>query len=234
MKKTDQNKDGASEKPEVPWLGKYNIKYSYSKVILIIIVFFVLGFLTYSNTFESPFVFDDELRITENPAIRLHDLTAQSLWDAAFGKDSARSRPVGNISFALNYYFHQYEPAGYHLVNIVVHIVCGILLWLFLKKTLSLKSVRSEKNHGEWIALTAALLWLVNPIQTQSVTYIVQRLNSMAAMFFLLSFICYLNGRLAPKKGVRWGWFVGAALGWLLALGCKQNTATLPFFILLY
>ena len=152
MKKKDQNKDGASEKPEVlPWLGKYNIKYSYFKVILIIIAFFVLGFLTYSNTFESPFIFDDELRITENPAIRLHDLTAQSLWDAAFGKYSARSRPVGNISFALNYYFHQYEPAGYHLVNIVVHIVCGILLWLFLKKTLSLKSVRSEKNHGEWI-----------------------------------------------------------------------------------
>jgi tetratricopeptide (TPR) repeat protein len=234
MKKTDQNTDGASEKPERPWLEKYNFKSSYFKVIFIIVVFFALGFLTYSNTFESPFVFDDELRITENPAIRLHDLTAQSLWDAAFGKQSARSRPVGNISFALNYFFHQYEPAGYHLVNIITHIVSGILLWLFLKKTLSLKSVRSEKNHAEWIALSAALLWLVNPVQTQSVTYIVQRLNSMAAMFFLLSFIFYLNGRLTTKKGRRWAWFLAASLGWLLALGCKQNTATLPFFIFLY
>jgi len=134
----------------------------------------------------------------------------------------------------LNYYFHQYEPAGYHLVNVIVHIVSGILLWLFLKKTLGLKSVRFEKNQAEWIALVAALLWLVNPVQTQSVTYIVQRLNSMAAMFFLLSFIFYQNGRLTGKKGRRWAWYSAAALGWLLALGCKQNTATLPFFIFLY
>ena len=124
--------------------------------------------------------------------------------------------------------------AGYHMVNIIVHILNGILLWIFLEKTLSLISVLSEKKHGEWIALLAALLWLVNPVQTQSVTYIVQRLNSMAAMFFLLSFIFYLNGRLATKKGLMWFWFLGTAFGWFMALGCKQNTATLPVFIFLY
>ena len=234
MKKVHQNTFEAAGATDVSSSENKYINFSNFKVTLIILAFFTLGFLTYSNTFESPFVFDDELRITENPAIRLHDLTAQSLWDAAFGKQSARSRPVGNISFALNYFFHQYEPAGYHLVNIITHIVSGILLWLFLKKTLSLKSVRSEKNHAEWIALSAALLWLVNPVQTQSVTYIVQRLNSMAAMFFLLSFIFYLNGRLTTKKGRRWAWFLAASLGWLLALGCKQNTAVLPLFIFLY
>jgi len=234
MKKIHQNTLGASSKTEAPWFEKYFNNSSSFTVILTILVFFALGFLIYSNTFESPFVFDDELRILDNPAIRMDELSAQSLWNAAFGKYSARSRPVGNISFALNYYFHQYEPAGYHLVNIIVHVVNGILLWLFLKKTLSLKSVRSEKNHTEWIALSAALLWLVNPVQTQSVTYIVQRLNSMAAMFFLLSFIFYLNGRLTAQKKRRWAWFLGAVLGWFLALGCKQNTAILPFFIFLY
>ena len=190
--------------------------------------------ILHANTLESPFVFDDKVRIVENPAIRIDKLTFQNLWNAAFGRQSARSRPIGNISFALNYYFHQHELAGYHIVNIIIHIINGILLWLFLKKTLNLKSVRPEFINGEWIALFAAFLWLANPVQTQSVTYIVQRLNSMAALFFLLSFLCYLNGRLAPTKRIQWTWFLGAALGWLLALGCKQNTATLPFFIFLY
>jgi tetratricopeptide (TPR) repeat protein len=234
MEKTYQNAYGESGKTGVPWLEKYFTKSSYFKVTLIILVFSTLGFSIYSNTFESPFVFDDKLRILNNPDIRIDKLTINKLWSAAFGQKSARSRPVGNISFALNYYFHQYELAGYHIINIIIHIVTGILLWLILKKTLNLKSVRPELEHGEWIALFAAMLWLVNPVQIQSVTYIVQRLNSMAAMLLLLSFLFYLNGRLAVKKGMRWTWFIGAALAWFLALGCKQNTAALPFFIVLY
>jgi len=204
------------------------------KTALIVLMFFGLGFLIYSNTFQSPFLFDDKIRIVENPAIRMNQLTFNNLWNAAFGKKSAKSRPVGNISFALNYYFHKDAPAGYHLVNIIIHVVSGILLWLFLKKTLQLISVRSDFISRDGIALLGSLLWLVNPLQTQSVTYIVQRLNSMAAMFFMLSFLFYLNGRLQSRTGRRWGWFLGSALAWFLALGCKQNTATLPFFIFLY
>jgi len=234
MKKTDNDTHSASGKMKGPWLEKYFSQSSFTKVTLIILAFFALGFLVYSNTFHSPFVFDDIVRIEENPAIRIDKLNIKNLWNSAFGKRSARSRPVGNISFALNYYFHQYELTGYRILNIIIHIVTGILLWLTLKKTLNLKSVRPEFEHGKWIALFTALLWLVNPVQTQSVTYIVQRLNSMAAMFFLLSFLFYLNGRLTAKKGMRWTWFVGAAWAWFLALGCKQNTAMLPFFIFLY
>lgn len=204
------------------------------KNALTVLLYLGVGFLIYSNTFQSPFVFDDRVRIAENPAIRMEQLSFDNLWRAAFGKMSAKSRPVGNISFALNYYFHKDQLAGYHLVNIIIHVVSGILLWLFLKKTLQLKSVRSENISREGIALLGSLLWLVNPLQTQSVTYIVQRLNSMAAMFFMLAFLFYLNGRLRSETGRKWGWFLGSALAWFLALGCKQNSATLPFFIFLY
>ena len=217
-----------------PWIAKWFIRDSILRNGGIILLFFGLGFIIYSNTFDNPFVFDDKLRILENYDIRLEDLTADNLLKAAFGKKSGRARPVGNISFALNYYFHQYKVGGYHILNIVIHIVTGILLWLIIKKTLNLKSVRSEIEHGRWIALITALLWLVNPVQTQSVTYIVQRFTSMAAMFFLLSFLFYLNGRLTVKKGSRWIWFTGAALAWFLALGCRENAAMLPFFIFLY
>jgi hypothetical protein len=212
MKKTHQHTHGASGETEAPRVEEYFIHSSYFKISLIILVFFTLGFLIYSNTLESPFVFDDKMRILENSDIRLEDLTIDNLLKAAFGKNSARSRPIGNISFALNYYFHRYELAGYHIVNIIIHIISGILLWLFFKKTFNLKSVRPEFINGEWIALFAAFLWFANPVQTQSVTYIVQRLNSMAAMFFLFSFLCYLNGRLTTKKRMRWTWFLGAAL----------------------
>ncbi|UCE56532.1 MAG: tetratricopeptide repeat protein, partial [Desulfobacterales bacterium] len=234
MKKNHQNTTENNYNTAVPWLEKYFLKSSAVKFFLIVLTFFTLGFLIYSNTFESPFVFDDTQRIADNPDIRLKKLGVEDLLKAAFGRHSAQSRPLGNISFALNYYFHQYELAGYHIVNIIIHIVNGILLWLFLKKTLDLKSVGSKFKHAQFIALLSALLWLVNPVQTQSVTYMVQRLNSMATMFFLLSFLFYLYGRLTTKKELRWAWFLGAAFGWLLALGCKQNTAMLPFFIFLY
>ena len=210
------------------------MKPSVLKITSIVIVFAALGFLIYSNSFNGPFVFDDNLRIAKNPDIRLSELTLKNILKAGFGKQSAKSRPIGNISFALNYYFHQYSVKGYHIVNIIIHILTGIFLYLFLKTTLTLKIVRSQFEYAEWIALLSALLWFVNPVQTQSVTYVVQRLNSMAAMFYILSFLLYLKGRLSEAKTKSWIWFICAAFAWVLALGCKQISATLPFFIFLY
>jgi len=234
MKPSYQDVSDKTGGTELPGVGKWFMGDSALKTALIILLFFALGFLIYANTFENPFILDDDVRISDNPDIRMKALTLDSFLKAAFGKDSAQSRPVGNISFALNYYFHEYRLFGYHLVNTFIHVVNGILLYLFLKITLSLKQVRFKKNNAEWIALFATLLWLANPVQTQSVTYIVQRLNSMAAMFFLFSFLFYLHGRLTTKKRMRWAWFLGAALSWFLALGSKQNTAALPFFIFLF
>jgi len=102
---------------------------------LIVLLFFGLGFIIYSNTLDSPFVFDDESQILENNDIRLEDLSVESLIKAAFGRQSGRTRPVGNLSFALNYIFHQYRLTGYHLLNIIIHIITGILLWLISVRT---------------------------------------------------------------------------------------------------
>jgi tetratricopeptide (TPR) repeat protein len=211
---------------------------SSSRSILITLVVFsvfsVSGVLLYSKTLESPFVFDDSLRITENPDIRIKELSLKSIRDAAFGKQSTKARPIGNITFALNYYVHQYDVKGYHIVNISIHILTGIFLFLFIQTTFNLPSIQNQYDSGITIAFFGALLWLVHPIQTQSVTYIVQRLNSLAALFYILAFWMYVKGRLADQKKTKWGWFGSAALAWICALGSKQNTATLPFFIFLY
>jgi tetratricopeptide (TPR) repeat protein len=203
-------------------------------IFVVLSVFLILGFLLYSITFKSPFIFDDIPRIEENRSIRITELSAESLIEAAFGAQSAKTRPIGNITFGLNYYFHQYSPEGYHLVNIIVHILAGIFLFIFIQTTLNLPLLKVEIDHTFPIAFFAALLWLVHPIQTQSVIYIVQRLNSLASLFYILSFWLYVQGRLAEQPGKRWGCFGGAALAWIFALGCKQTAATLPFFIFLY
>jgi tetratricopeptide (TPR) repeat protein len=198
------------------------------------LIFSVLTFVIYSNTFDSPFVFDDIAKIKDNPDIRLTDLSLQKILKAAFGNSSSKSRPVGNLTFALNYYFNRYNVNSYHAVNISIHILAGLFLYLFLKITLKLPGVQARYKHPEIIAFFAAMIWLAHPIATQSVTYIVQRLNSLAALFFVLSFYLFVRGRLAEQTAKKWSWFSGAGLSWVLALGCKQNAATLPVIIFLY
>lgn len=198
------------------------------------ILFAGLAFLIYSNTFGTPFVFDDHLHIPDNRHIRLTELNFKDII-AAGVKSHAEHRPVANISFALNYYFHQYDVAGYHLTNIFIHILTAVFVWLLVKNTLLTPSLRSKYKHAGPIAFFAALLWLAHPLQTQSVTYIVQRMNSLAAMFYVLSLLLYIKGRLAGQDAKKtWPWYIGCVIAGLLALGSKQIAATLPLFIFLY
>jgi len=228
---------------------------------LLLSLLIVAGFLVYLNTLSSPFVFDDSATIIKNRFVRATELSARSIADAAFG-GHARNRPVPMVSFALNYYLGQYNAVGYHLVNIILHIINGVLLFFFLKITLGLSRQKQPETFAVdrflavWIPFFAALIWLVHPLQTQSVTYIVQRMNSMAATFSLLSFLLYVKGRLLKletgnfqpatrpirskiqnprsKTNKRYFWFSASVLGWIVALGCKESVATLPFLIFLY
>jgi tetratricopeptide (TPR) repeat protein len=235
MKKSNQT---AAKKPpggEARQPSKFSMNPSILRTAAIFLCFSILGFFIYSNTLNTPFVFDDKVQIRGNTNIRMTELNVKSLIKAGSNKKGSLSkRPVGYITFALNYYFHQYDPKGYHIVNIIIHILSGIILYAFIKTTLSLPSIKFKDNQAYAIALFAALLWLAHPIQTQSVTYIMQRMNSLSAMFYMLSFWLYLKGRLAEERQKNWLWFACSGLAWILALGCKQIAVTLPFFVLLY
>jgi tetratricopeptide (TPR) repeat protein len=111
----------------------------------------------------------------------------------------------------------------------------GFFIYLFVKNTLSIPVLRQRYKNYSLIAFFAAVLWLVHPIQTQSVTYIVQRMTSLAVMFYILSLFLYVKGRLAVQRHRKSRlWFAGCILTAILAIGCKQIAATLPLFILLY
>jgi hypothetical protein len=208
--------------------------------LIAILAICLLGSIIYSNTLNSPFVFDDLQNIKNNLYIRLPNFDFQRLCDAGF-KSSSSNRPIANISFALNHYWGEYDVTSYHVVNIIIHLINGILVYflslIIFKQATYVPNQKVSQLHNvssPLLSLLAALIFIIHPIQTQSVTYIVQRMNSMAAMFYLLSLLFYINSRLTRIKWKRWVLFSGCFFSWIMALGSKEVAATLPLIILIY
>ena len=197
-------------------------------VLLAVAVIFI-----YAETLSGPFIFDDRNNIRDNPHIRISQITWSGLTSAAVDSPS-HHRPVANISFALNYYMHGYNVVGFHAVNIIIHIISGILLYFLVQTTFRTPALQSRYERYKWISFFSAAIWLFHPLQTQSVSYIVQRMNSLAAMFYILSFLCYAQLRVHPQDRRKWALLSGCILAGMLALGTKENAATLPLFLLLY
>jgi Tfp pilus assembly protein PilF len=193
----------------------------------------VLVILAYSNTFQAPFLFDDVPNIVENPYIKIKELSFKSLAQAAV-KSPTESRWLSNVSFAINYYFTGMAVPSYHIVNIIIHIFCGITLYYLTLTTLTLRFCRQRYRHFRAIAFFASFLWLLHPAQTNGVTYIVQRMTSLAALFFLVSMLAYAKGRIQKQAGKRLALLLLSAFSGLLAIISKENAIMLPVMILGY
>jgi tetratricopeptide (TPR) repeat protein len=208
-----------------------------------LVIVFALGLLCiiiYSNTLHSPFIFDDFPNIRKNIFIRLADLDFKRLSDTAFIRPNP-TRPVANISFALNHYIGEYDVFGYHVTNIFIHFINGILVYFLSLITFTQLWREPDKDIPRFrstsillMSLFSALIFITHPIQTQSVTYIVQRMNSMAVMFYLLSLLLYVYGRLTRPGWKKLILFCGCSMSWIMALGSKEIACTLPLIILLY
>jgi hypothetical protein len=209
------------------------LAYGPKREILLLSLLAVVVILIYADTLTAPFIFDDLHNIYNNPHIRVPALSFENLAWAGFESPESR-RPVANISLALNYYFSGYNLVSYHVVNILIHIACGIFLYYLARATLQTPALHSRYEKYGWIPFITVFIWLVHPLQTQSVTYIIQRMNSLAAMFYILSMLFYVKFRMSDAPRSKWLHFTGCVLTALLAFGTKENTATLPLFIILY
>ena len=197
--------------------------------------------LIYSNTFNSSWHFDDFGNIFQNPKLHISDLSPASLLNSmkasingGYYNGKSFYRPVTMLSFAINWYFGKSDVWGYHFVNTVIHVISALFLYLatfHLFKTKNLKKRYSDKAYS--IALFSTIIWVIHPIQSQGVTYIVQRMASMAAMFYIISIYCYLKARLATSTRERLLFYFLLLLNGLLAVGCKENAALLPLAIFL-
>jgi len=196
-------------------------------ILLPILGIALLGAVVYSNTFRASFHFDDFTSIVDNGAIR--DATDfRTIWRFL------NRRFIGYLSFAINYRLHGLDVAGYHVVNLLVHVGASISAFFLARAIFSTPAVKKLPigRHGGFIAAASGLVFAAHPLQTQAVTYIVQRLASLAALFYMASLALYLYGRLRSSRTRRW-YFIGSAAAGVLGLFTKENVVTLPFAILL-
>ena len=193
-----------------------------------------VALVAYSNTFNVPFQFDDRPNIVQNSSVQIKVFTWDRLEQLIKNTNKESIRFFSLFTLALNYYFGEFNVLGYHLVNFLVHIASGIFLYGFLLLTFNLPSLKEKYGSISYkVALFTSLIFVTHPIQTQSVTYIVQRMSSMAGMFYLLSLILYIKGRLSFGR-TRLFYFGGMVLSYLLGVFSKENAAILPLFVALY
>lgn len=163
----------------------------------------VLGLLAYSNTFDVPFQFDDIENIVGNPMFNDFSYFTDSASAERLGHyrnvfTLIKTRSVGYLTFFANYKVHGLRVAGFHIVNLVIHIVNAVLVYFLINLTFRTPFLRMSvlKNRSCYIGLFSALFFVLHPVQTQAVTYIVQRFTSLATMFYLMSLVLYIQYRL--------------------------------------
>jgi len=188
-----------------------------------------MGIIAYSNSFDCSFHFDDgnvfHSSVTEGS-------TSIGDWIRLFP-----NRPVGMLTFVLNFHLHGLDVWGYHLVNLIIHLINAFLVWWLTWLVLSTPAMKDTEisKHREVMAFLTGLLFVTHPLATQSVTYIVQRFSSLATLFYLLSIILFAQGKLwqGDRKIPRL-LFGGSIICAILGMLSKEIVFTLPFAILLF
>jgi len=186
----------------------------------------------YANTFAVPFVFDDVASIVDNPTIRRlwppgEVLTPPAGWGLTVG-----GRPLLNLSLAINYAISGLEVWSYHLVNLAIHLLAGLALYGLIRRTLELPGWKDRlAGKADMLALMIALIWALHPLQTESVTYVVQRAESLMGFWFLFSLYAFVRGVGSPG-GRRW-WVLSILACWL-GVATKEVAALIPVLVLLY
>jgi Flp pilus assembly protein TadD len=210
----------------------------------------VVCLAAYSNTFHVPFQFDDDYQIVVKPYVRDIRHFLEGSGPKWFSSDHGfRMRPVGYFTFALNYRLHDGNVAGYHAVNLGIHLLNALLVYALVLLTFRTPwFTRPRAEAGDppvpeddsrrTVALFSALLFAAHPLQTQAVTYVVQRLASLATLWFLLSLVAYVRSRLAslasPSRYAFLPWYLASLACAVLAMKTKEIAFTLPLAIALY
>ncbi len=196
---------------------------------LFIVTIFIAGIIAYSNSFDCSFHFDDGNVFQSSVT---NGLASIGDWPRLFP-----NRPIGMLTFALNYHFHGLNVWGYHLVNLIIHLTNAFLVWWLTWLTLSTPVMKdtSISKYKTMAAFLTGLLFVTHPLATQSVTYIAQRFASLATLFYLLSLILFVQGKLwQGSRNIPWFLFGSSIVCAVMGMLTKEIVFTLPFAIILY
>lgn len=185
--------------------------------------------IAYSGSLSVPFLFDDQINITDNPYIRLTSLSADQV-KRAMVQDGNQLRPLSNLTFGFDYLIHGLNPRVMHLENLALHLVSTLLLFALLCR-LAPGAVKTDERKLTIAAAIGAAAWALSPVHTQAASYLVQRHTLMSGALVLGSCYCWVQGRKIHRG--RSLWFAGAGLGFAAAAASKENGFLTPFVWLL-
>jgi protein O-mannosyl-transferase len=187
----------------------------------------LVGTIAYSNSLHGPFIFDDNRSIVDNPQVRsLDPFKIPSKIDRGIS-----GRPVLIFSFAVDYAIAGLHNEIYHITNLLIHLASALFLYGIVRRTLLMPKVAGDRFAASAAVLAAiiATLWVVHPLTTQSVTYLVQRAESLAGLFVLATL--YLTIRMSG--GSKW-WGVIGVIACACGIAAKEFAVVAPILVLLY
>jgi len=192
----------------------------------------VLGIVlicAYANSLQGPFIFDDASSIDENPSIKSWTTVLFPPGDSGL---TVSGRPLVNLTIAINYALGGTNVVGYHVMNIGIHLLATLVLFGLVRRALLLPLLREKYGaQAWWLALGAAAVWGLHPLQTESVTYMIQRAESLVGLFYLLTMYLFVRSVEEPE---RLGWKVATVVACLLGMASKEVMVTAPVVIFLF
>lgn len=187
----------------------------------------------YHGSFSGPFIFDDVLSIPGNPTLRS---LGRALAPPAGGL-TVSGRPLLNLSLAINYAINGTRVGGYHAVNLAIHLLAALTLFGVVRRTPWRPApgpAGTARLNPTWFAFAVAALWLLHPLQTESVTYVIQRAESLMGLCYLLTLYGFIRQAEAATPAGRRGWSVLCVLSCLAGMACKEVMVSAPIVIFLY
>ncbi|MDQ8184035.1 tetratricopeptide repeat protein [Pelagicoccus sp. SDUM812002] len=187
-------------------------------------------FSVWSNSYQSPLVFDDLGSIRDNATIRPPYSLEPLFNPPSEGAQTVAGRPLLNLSLAANYYFSGENYSTYRVTNVMIHLANALLVFALATQLLRLASFDEDVRTANWLPFFISLVWALHPISTTAVSYLVQRAESLTALFLLLTLYCFSRS-LDSKRPIAWlavslvAAFVGSA--------CKETMVATPFLVAL-
>ena len=200
-------------------------------VVRLHIAFIVLaGALVYGNSLSGPLLFDDETSILNNTQIRRLSPVSVPLSPPA--DTPVAGRPLVNLTFALNYARGGLDVTGYHVVNVALHLLSALLLYGLVRRALGGPRVGPLLGEdADVVALAAALVWVVHPLNTETVSYVTQRSEGLMALCYLATVYASLRAATAAHAV---GWTVAAVLASAAGMASKESMVTVPVVVMLF
>lgn len=186
----------------------------------------------YANTWRVPFLFDDIASIVDNETIQHLGPPFEALSPPPGWGFTVSGRPVLNLSLALNHAISGLEVWSYHAGNLLIHILAALTLFGIVRRTFRQRSLAGRfADQADLLALIIAGIWALHPLQTEAVTYVVQRAESLMGLFFLLTLYAFIRGIDSPRPRLWHGLAVAACL---LGVGTKEVAVLAPVMVFLY